>query len=106
MSNLFDSLQNKAFSIVSDTMGYDAVWGELVARVLFNDPSKKYELAGIDFEPTGYSMEYKEGDFTGLLELVNSGDIAAVTINGASYSVLSVRKEFDGKTYVAQLSKN
>lgn len=105
MSNLFDSLQNKTYSIVANTMGNDCTWGAHVARVLFNDPSKKYQLAGIDFEPAGWSMEYQEGDLPGLYESVNSGDIEQVTIEGNSYAVRSVRKEFDGKSYTAQLEK-
>jgi hypothetical protein len=105
MSNLFDSLQHTAHSLVNQVMGVDASWSSQVARVLFNDPSKKYELAGIDFEPAGWSIEYKAGDFIGLKESIDEGNIAEVVINAQTYIVRSVRKEFDGKTYIAQLEK-
>jgi hypothetical protein len=103
MSNIFDNLQAKAHSLVNQVMGYDCTWGEHVARVLFNDPSKKYQLAGLDFEPAGWSMEYKEGDLPGLYERSQQGEIDEVTIGTTDYWVRSVRKEFDGKSYTAQL---
>jgi hypothetical protein len=103
MSNIFDGLQRATHSLVNKVMGCDAAWGEHTARVLFNDPSKKYQLAGLDFEPAGWSMEYKEGDLPGLYESSQAGDITEVTINTTEYWVRSVRKEFDGKSYTAQL---
>lgn len=96
-------MQAKVHSIVNDVMGYDCTWGEHTARVLFNDPSKKYQLAGLDFEPAGWSMEYKEGDLVGLYDSVQAGEIEEITIGTTEYYVRSVRKEFDGKSYTAQL---
>lgn len=103
MSNIFDRMQSAAHSLVNEVMGYDCNWGDTTARVLFNDPSKKYQLAGLDFEPAGWSMEYKEGDLPGLYESIQQANVEEVTIGTTEYWVRSVRKEFDGKTYTAQL---
>lgn len=111
MSNLFDSLQNSAYALVAKTMGYDAVWAKAggqteTGRVLFNDPSKKYQLAGMDFQPAGWTMEYQAGTFNGLEEAVQSGETPQfVTISGQEYFVRQVLKEFDGKSYVAVLEE-
>lgn len=110
MSNLFDGLQSKAYSVVANTMGSDAVWhksagGTDSGRVLFNDPSKKVKLnVGAEFMPVGFSMEYHEGTFSGLMQSVQSGIANEyVTIEGNDYYVRQVTKEFDGKSYVAVL---
>lgn len=111
MSNLFDSLQNKTFDIVGNTMGVNASWtpseggGELVGRVLFNDPSKKYKLMGVDYQPAGWSIEYREGVFVGLYESVRENNIETITLNGSNYTVRAVTKDFDGKTYIAEVEQ-
>jgi hypothetical protein len=109
--NIFDDLQSKAYAIVADTMGYDAVWtkstgGTASGRVLFNDPSKKMKVnVGMEYNPAGYSMEYHAGTFEGLEEAVQSGIANEyVSINGAEYWVQQVIKEFDGKSFVAVLA--
>lgn len=89
-------------------MGYDATWhasgGDQVGRVLFNDPSKKTPLAGVQFQPDGIVMEYHDGTFPGLFELVYGGDYEQeVTINDTRYVVRHVAKEYDGKSYVARI---
>ena len=97
-------MQHGAHAIVAKAMGYDATWNDVTARVLFNDPSSKYQLAGIEFEPAGWSMEYQNGDFPGLYELVHGGEVPQVTIDTTAYYIRSIRKDFDGKTYKAQLT--
>lgn len=111
MSNLFDSLQNKTFDIVGNTMGVNASWtpseggSELVGRVLFNDPSKKYKLMGVDYQPAGWSIEYREGVFVGLYESVRENNTETITLNGSNYTVRAVTKDFDGKTYIAEVER-
>ncbi len=110
MANLFDHLQDTAFNLVTKTMGYAASWtdGQALtqnANVLLNDPTKTATILDQPFNPKMHLMEYKQGDFKGLFELVNSGKEHIVTINGMNYGVLDVNSKFDGKTYVATLQK-
>ena len=109
MGNLFDNLQNKTFDIVGNTMGENASWvpsgggSEQIGRVLFNDPSKKYKLMGVDYQPSGWSIEYRDGVFAGLYDSVRQGNEETITLNGSNYFVRAVSKDFDGKTYVAEV---
>lgn len=108
MSNLFDNLQQAAYGVVAHSMGYDATWratgGDQIGRVLFNDPSKKTPLAGVNFQADHFAMEYHAGTFPGLKELVDGGDYSQeIRINGTAYIVRQVTTEYDGKSFVARL---
>lgn len=112
MANLFDKLQDKTFDIVGKTMGQDATWvpagggSQKEGRVLFNDPSKKYKLMGVDYQPAGWSIEYREGVFDGLYDSVRSGGYERILMNDVFYNVRAVLKDFDGKTYIAELEEH
>lgn len=117
MPNIFSSfLEAEVFRITTDTMGFDAVWlpslvpdTEHTARVHFQDPNKigdKYEVKTVDFRALQPFMEYFEGDFPGLCETVEEAGGTTheiVSIEGVEYSVASVAKKWDGRTYRAVL---
>lgn len=114
-TNIFDTMQDAAFDVVTSTMGYDATWTpsaggpQQTARVLLKKPTEKrsYENETIDFEPNAYMVEYKEGDFPTLKSIVDA--IAEATsaevmnVNGIDYYVKSLPQKWDGKTNVAKL---
>lgn len=102
--NIFDSLQNTMFNTVTKTMGYDATWNLLTARVLFKGPTEKEKLKDADYDPDKLEMEYKAGDFVGLYTLLENNEMQTVTIIGiGNFTVKSVAKKFDGKTFIARL---
>lgn len=113
--NIFDRIQTTAVSVVKNTMGYDAVWipsdnshpSGYSGRVLFKNPTENKELAGVEYDPNHYQMEYAEEQFPGLQELVganNGGE--QITINSVLYNVQNISTKFDGKTIIADLSPN
>lgn len=107
--NPFDALQENSFDIVANTMGYDATWAPvaggplLEGRILFKDPTEMAELAGMEYAPVGYRMEYRRGVFDGLFESCRDGVLERVTIEGVVYVVRDVKSAYDGKTYRAKL---
>lgn len=110
MSNLFDELQEGAFDVVTDTMGYDAAWGSFTGRVLFNQPTEMERLGKQTptiYNDKTYIMEYREGVFPGLFEAVRASKQKAekMTVNEIEYMVRKVEKKYDGKNYVATLEK-
>lgn len=107
----FDVLQNGLFDTVKNQFGFSASWTAADSSayweglVLFRNPTQVAALAGFgQYDPTMWEMEYKEGDFPGLRELV---DIRAteemVVIDGVMYYVRSVSAIFDGRTFKATL---
>lgn len=111
MSNLFDSIQKAAFSIVTNTFGYEAKWQPSdgsdyqTARVLFKEPTKPHEIGSMDFDPFTYIAEYHPGHFPGLKESIDAGNSERVTINEIDYHVLKVDTIWDGKTHKLILQK-
>ena len=127
MGNIFDSLQNTLFNVVTATMGYDAQWlnsqlGDFDAKdfkpadfdtfsdalvtgkVLYKGPTEKEKLLDADFDPEKVYMEYKQGDFTGLFEAVRQNRFEPVRIVDIGYfKVRSISKHWDGKTLIAIL---
>lgn len=112
--NIFDNLQDTLFGTVKSTMGYPAVWNPSVggpaqtATVLYKGPTDREKLANVDFDIDQMTMEYSQGDFTGLYESVRDNKREPVTIQGVSGQdiqcvVVSARKLHDGKTIEARL---
>jgi hypothetical protein len=106
MSTPFDRLKRLAFDQAARTMGVDALWGSIPARVLFNQPSATEQRTGIDFMPDHPEMEYRVDDFPGLYDNVRDGDIEIITIGSAEFTVRQVTKAYDGDTIKAQLVPN
>lgn len=111
--NPFDGMQAAAYTVVSDTMGYNATWipsngsapGGIVGRVLFKNPTQNKELGGIDYDPNHYEMEYFAGVFDALKPLVDLNNVSeTVIISGNNYLVQGVKQNFDGKTFIATLA--
>lgn len=112
MVNLFDGLESAAFDIVTNTMGYDAVWipsnGSYPtgynARVLFKNPDDNYDLSNGSYSSLNYTIEYRLDFFPQLKEIVDThGTYEIITVNGIEYYVRSIVTKYDGKTYIATL---
>jgi hypothetical protein len=109
MANIFDKMQDSAFDIVTNTMGYDATWipssggGPFTARVLFKDPTEIHEISGVEYNPHGFMMEYRGPHLPGLFEAVRDSQIEEVEVNGIEYYVRDVKAMHDGRTYRAKL---
>jgi len=107
--NIFDDLQDAAFDVVTNTMGYDASWvpseggASLTARVLFNNPTETRKLSQVEYDPFRWEMEYKKGDFNGLKDAVDKNNIEIVTLNGKDFYVRQIVAKLDGRTLVATM---
>ena len=111
MENFFDGIQKQAFTIVSNTMGYNAVWvpsnSEVsqTARILFKDATETAKLLQIEYDPERAIMEYYVGSFTGLKPLVDAKSDEYLTISTIQYLVDDIEVKEDGKTFLAHIRK-
>lgn len=102
--NLFDGLQAAAQGIVSNTFGYDATWAPSAggpiysARVLLIDPTDVEQVAEQEYVSNGPRMDYFQGQFPGLLDLVLDRQPELVTINEIQYHCIHGKADYDGKT--------
>lgn len=112
MANPFDGLKRRIFDVVARTMGYNATWvpangsqpGGYTVRVLFNNPTDKKNLAGVEYDPFNWKMEYRFDNFPGLKQAADTMTTAeVVTIEGRQYYIRSVNAKWDGQTYIATL---
>lgn len=113
MANLFDGLQEKAFDVATNTMGYPATWQPVAggplktATVLYNDDTEKYEISNMAYDPSAWRMEYRHPYFDGLKTSAdtNTTEIVTITLPGGDtrFYVRKVDSKFDGKTFVAYL---
>lgn len=109
MSNLFDGLQATVQNIITNAMGYDAVWmpsaggSPITGRVLFNIPTIKSPIESQEYQVDASKMEYLSPAFPGLFEAVQGLSVERITIEGTIYSASNARKLFDGKTIVIDL---
>lgn len=111
MPSNFDNLQNAVFEQAKGLFGYDASWVSVdtaavwSGKVLFKMPTETYSPGTMAWDPYRYEMEYKEGDFPGLYDRVESrGPAETVTIDGKNYNVRDIIADWDGKTFRATLS--
>ena len=108
--NLFDSLQAQAYGVVSNTMGYDAVWQPLAGgdpitgRVLLNKPTQKQNITDEEYDAISPKMEYYDGQFPGLLQSIRDNNSEPLTINGVLFYTLRAELKFDGKSIIVHLS--
>lgn len=110
MPNLFDNLQDRCFDTSAKVFGYDAVWVRtedpaVTGRVLFRKPTEREILMGsaAGYQPRDYMMEFKEGDFDGLWEVLREGGWERIDVNGVSYYARFADAHYDGKTYKVKL---
>lgn len=105
MRNLFDRIQRAAFKVVTNTFGYCATWQPSdgskyqTAEVLKKEPTKEYELAGIDYTPQTWIAEYHKPHFPGLFESVAAGNNEKITIKNDEFYVRKVDPIWDGQSY-------
>lgn len=106
----FDSLFNTMFDTVTKQYGDQATWTPSAggaaqsASVLYNGPTEKEKLFSADYDPDKLTLEYKEGQFSGLMASVNGGTPEFITIeNVGEFQVRGVQKLVDGKNYKAHL---
>ena len=103
MSNIFDGIQEAAFDVVTTTMGYTGTWltssPVQTAPVLLKRPtSKDVKLNGVEYTPFNYFIEYREGFFPGLVDLVRANSNEKIEVLGITYYARTVDAAFDGKT--------
>ena len=124
MSNIFDTISKLAFGVVTTTFGYTATWIPLAdaltthtAQVGYGEPTEgmSYHVKSMvdDYNVFNYWLEYRLGDFVGLMESVgngNNGDEEVITIvtdtypSGRSFLVQEVKAMVDGRSFKCKLS--
>lgn len=114
--NPFDTIQAAAFDVVSSTFGYAAKWTpsgsavEQTAQVLYKDATENHGLSDQDYDVERYKMEYKNGDFSGLKQAVDTADsiervfIETIKDTWLEFMVMRIERKFDGKTFIAILN--
>lgn len=113
--NIFDSIQKTAFEVVTASFGYDATWmpsngdPEQKESVLYKDPTEAYGFVMANFHVERHVMEYQKGQFPGLKENVDNGNIEKINIdNGRGeilrFTVKYIESRYDGKTIRAHLN--
>lgn len=110
MANLFDRYQSNAFNAILSVMGSQAEWSKtpsqkLVSRVLLNSPTKTAKIFEMEFNPSACSIEYYEGEFQGLRELVDQGRDIILNVDGKDFGVKMVIASYDGKSLIAQIEE-
>ncbi|MCO5285202.1 MAG: hypothetical protein M9898_02170 [Chitinophagaceae bacterium] len=107
MDNVFDTLKVNTFSAIAVTMGYDASWNGITARVLYNDPSVSEKVSEHGYDYQRPTLEYKEGDWPGMRELIEAKQDVIIEIKGKNYYALKIVGAVarDGDTYKVQLEE-
>lgn len=107
MANVFDTLKANTFSAIAITMGYDAVWNGITARVLFNDPSVNEKVSEHEYDYHRPTIEFKEGDWPGMKELIEAKADVIIETRGNQYYALKIAGMVakDGETYKVQLQE-
>lgn len=111
--NLFDRYEKTTHAAVARMMGDDATWYPsdgsvttgIVAKVLFNNPTKQSKINGVEFDPAADMMEFYKDSFPRLKELVDAGESETVTIKETEYYVTKVTANWDGDISKADLIK-
>ena len=118
----FQPIQNAVFDKTIQLYGQQCTWkktgGDVVDSVLFNDPTDALRfqiVAGRGLAHVGYNngdviqpyIEYREGQFSGLFELVYNKDVNQyLIIRGVKYVTIKTSTFFDGQTYKVFLNKS
>lgn len=107
---IFDKTKDLMTDKVNWLYGDEASWlpngstgDPFIGKVLFNQPTKEERLVLIDFMPTDWRMEYKDGTFPGLFESANSNTHEFVIIKNVEYWVRKVESSWDGFLFIAIL---
>lgn len=110
MPTPFDGIQDALIGTVNGLFSVSASrippeGGEQTGKVLFKKPSKEYQLAGFEYTPTTWIMEYYEGVFPGLKESSDANETNEIVIEEKHYYVRKVERHFDGKTLIAVMEE-
>lgn len=116
---LFQEEEEICFDVILNQYGQDCTWekdgGDVTDLVLFNDPTAERRfamIAGRGLNHVGYdnaeivvpSIEYLEGQFDGLFDLVYNQDLNQyITTGGKRYVATKSSSLFDGQTYIIGL---
>jgi hypothetical protein len=109
--NLFDKVRDISFDKTSKVFGYSASWtpsaggDPQIVQVLFNEPDHMQKLGDIEYLPTQDTMEYRAPFFPTLKASVDVNNDETVVIKGSNYYVRSVKKIYDGATFIAIVEK-
>lgn len=108
MDNVFDTLKANTFAAIAETMGYDAAWNGVTARVLYNDPSVSEKVSEHSYDYQRPTLEYKEGDWPGMRELIETKQDVLIELRGKTYYALKIVGAIakDGDTYKVQLEES
>ena len=111
MASIFDQYRKTVFATAETVFGTSAIWtssmgGSTVeGKVLLNNPTEKMAMAGIDYDPTAWRIEFTPDQFPGIKDLVDTRATSEVfSINGQDFYVAQIDTKFDGQTYVAILN--
>ena len=108
---VFQTAQDANFNNILALYGQDCIWNGITGSVLFNDPTKQQRFnitSGRGLSHVGYDnadiiqsyIEYPNGQFPGLFELVYSGEVNQYIITGGKrYVCQKSTSFFDGQTY-------
>jgi hypothetical protein len=108
--SFFDGYTKVVFSAAEGIMGDTLSWvpsdgsSAISDTVLFNNPDVGQTLGDVDkfdFQTFKYWFEYVEGQFPGLKESVDSGNLETVTVKGFTLDIQQVVTKYDGRNYCA-----
>jgi hypothetical protein len=110
VNSLFTAMQKTVFATAGTVFGHSATWvpaaggQSYTEQVLFKNPTEAMTLAGVDYDPEIWRMEYSFEKFPGLKESVDQrAATEIVTIETQQYYVRAINTKFDGKTYIVDL---
>lgn len=100
----FTRFQRRAFDVVTRTMGFAATWNSETVNVGFRNPTEEMRLAGVDYDPSAWTMEYRDDQFVGLEAAASARNSAEIVeIEGQEYWVRKVSRRLDGRSFLAEL---
>lgn len=114
--NLFDGIAKSIFNVANTAFGnHETKWvpsnggAEITAKVLFSFPTGKTDMGVTEYHVDHPQVEFFEGDFPGLIALVEAREDEKFTVEVApavfkNYRVDSIKRKYDGNTVVAYLT--
>ena len=111
MGSVFDNLRDITFDTTKRVFGYRCSWtattggATYTGLVHFKNPTEEVRMQGVQYDQNDWQMEYREGDFPTLFNLVEErrDPPEVVNIDDQEYYVMSVVQIFDGATFRATL---
>ena len=111
MASMFDLYQKTVFATAEAVFGTLAVWTSSLGgpavegKVLLNNPTEKMSVAGVDYDPTIWRIEFYPDQFPGLKDLVDTrATTEQMSIDGQDFYIAQIDTKFDGNTFIAILN--